>query len=188
MVFFSVRVGTYLVKYCPFNDNDEQYPIVDKDKNALDYVKGTRTNGYYVNPVSKERVEKTYMLVNNEPKEKFDRTKETDKFKIVEQSEIADLVNPKMYIVECDKLKEELRATGKALKFGISFGGKSKPYYAIVCLNMLFNTLEMWISKGKKSEQYLEYTDALKDKEKLREMTLMIEGIDKAKVEDLITL
>lgn len=188
MVFFSVRVGTYLIKYQPFNDNDEQYPIVDKDKNILDYVKGTRTNGYYVNPTTKEKVDKTFMLVNGEVKEKFDRTKETDKFKIVEANEKDDLVNPKMYIVECDKLKEELRATGKALKFGISFGGKSKPYYAIICLNSIFNVLEMWISKGKKSEQYTEYTTELNDKQKLRELTLMIDGIDKAKIEDLIEL
>lgn len=188
MVFFSVRVGTFILRYQPFSDNDEQYPIVDKDKQVLDYVKGTRTNGYYINPVTKEKVEQTFMLVNDTAKEKFERTKETDKFKVVEQSEREDLINPKMYIVECDKLKEELRANGKALKFGISFGGKSKPYYAIVCLNTIFNTLEMWISKAKKSEQYLEYTNELNDKEKLRQITLSITGIDKACVEDLIEL
>lgn len=188
MVFYSVRVGTFIIRYQPFSDDDEQYPIVDKDKNILEYVKGSRTNGYYVNPTTKEKVNKTFMLVNGEAKEKFERTKETDKFKLVEQNERDDLVNPKMYLVECDRLKEELRATGKALKFGISFGGKSKPYYAIVCLNTIFNTLEMWISKGKKSEQYLEYTTALADKEKVKQMTIMIDGIDKAKVEDLIEL
>jgi hypothetical protein len=188
MVFFSVRVGTFLIKYSPFSDNDEQFPIVDKDKNLLDYVKGTRTNGYYINPATKEKVDKTYILVNDEVKDKLPRTKETDKFKIVDKNEIADLVNPKMYIVECDKLKDELSITNKALKFGISFGGKSKPYYAIVCLNPIYNILEMWISKGKKSEQYLSYTENLKDRQRLQEITLSIDGIDKAKVEDLITL
>lgn len=187
-VFYSVRVGTYLMRYSPFSDNDEQYPIVDENKMPLEYVKGTRTNGYYVNPTTKEKVERTFMLVNDTPKEKFERTKETDKFKIVEANEKEDLVNPKFYIVECDKLKEELRASGKALKFGISFGGKSKPYFAIVCLNPIFNTLEMAISKGKKSEQYLEYATELNDKKKLNELTLSIVGIDKAKVEDLVEL
>jgi hypothetical protein len=188
MVFNSVRVGIYEIKYQPFSENDEQYTIIDKDKTILEYVKGTKTNGYYVNPVSKEKVEKTYILVNDEPKEKLERTKETDRFKIVNQNEIADLVNPKMYIVECDKLRDELRLNGQALKFGISMGGKSKPYYAIICLNPIFNTLEMWISKAKKSEQYLDYTNKLTDKQKLKEMTLSIDGIDKAKVEDLIEL
>ena len=188
MVFFSIRVGNYNIKYSPFSDEDEQYPICDKEKTILEYVKGTRTNGYYINPVSKEKVDKTFMLVNGEPKEKFEKTKETDKFRIVENQEANDLVNPKMYIVECDKLKEELRESGKSLKFGFSNGGKSKPYYAIVCFQPLFNTLEMWISKAKKSEQYADYTNSLQDKQKLREMTLMIEGIDKAKVEDLIEL
>lgn len=188
MVFFSIRVGNYLIKYQPFSDEDLSYPIVDKDKTPLEYVKGTRTNGFYIHPKTKEKVEKTFMLVNNEVKEKFERTKETDRFKIVEQNERDDLVNPKMYIVECDKLKEELKTSGKSLKFGISFGGKSKPYYAIICLNTIFNTLEMWISKAKKSEQYTEYVNELNDKIKLKELTLSIDGIDKAKVEDLIEL
>jgi hypothetical protein len=188
MVFYSIRVSTFNIRYQPFSDDDESYPIVDKDKVLLEYVKGTRTNGYYVNPTTKEKVEQTFMLVNGEPKEKFERTKETDRFKIVDKNEVADLVNPKMYIVECDRLKEELRANGKALKFGISFGGKSKPYYAIVCLNPIYNTLEMWISKAKKSEQYISYTQALEDKKKIEELTINISGIDKAKVEDLIEL
>lgn len=188
MVFFSVRVGSWLIKYQPFNDNDEQYAICDKDKTLLEYVKGTRTNGFYVNPATKEKVTQTFMLVNGEPKEKFERTKETDKFVLVNEKEVNDLVNPKFYIVECDKLKAELKASGKALKFGLSFGGKSKPYFAMVWLNPLYDTLEMAISKGKKSNQYLEYTTELNDKEKLRQMTMCIDGINRAKVEDLIEL
>jgi hypothetical protein len=188
MVFFSIRVGTYNIRYSPFSEDDETYPICDKDKNVLEYVKGTNVRGYYVNPTTKEKVENTFMLVNGEPKDKFEKTKETDRFKIVENQEANDLVNPKMYLVECDRLKEELRTSGKSLKFGFSNGGKSKPYFAIICLNPIFNTLEMWISKTKKSEQYTEYTNGLQDKAKLKEMTLMIDGIDKAKVEDLIEL
>lgn len=188
MVFYSVRVGTFLIRYQPFSDEDESYPICDENKTILEYVKGTRTNGYYVNPVTKEKVNKTFMLVNGEPKEKFERTKETDKFKFVDKNEIADLVNPKMYIVESDGLKEFLSSKQQALKFGISFGGKSKPYFAIICLNPIYNVLEMWISKAKKSEQYLSYTQELNDKKRLEELTLNISGIDKAKVEDLIIL
>lgn len=188
MVFFSVRVHTYNIKYSPFSDDDESYPIVDQNKTILEYVKGTRTNGYYINPTTKEKVDKTFMLVNGDIKEKFERTKETDRYKFVDPNEVADLVNPKMYIVECDNLKQELMISKKALKFGISFGGKSKPYYAIICLNPIYNTLEMWISKGKKSDQYINYIQQLEDKKRLEELTFNISGIDKAKVEDLITL
>jgi hypothetical protein len=186
--FYSVRVGTFLIKYSPFSDNDEQYLIVDKNKTPLDYIKGTRVNGYYVNPETKEKVTDLFILVNGEARQKLERTKETDKYKEVEESEANDLVNPKQYICECDKLLNELKASGKALKFGISFGGKSKPYYAIIFVNRLYNTLEMWISKAKKSEQYEHYTQKLEDKKKLEELTLNISGIDKAKVEDLIEL
>jgi len=188
MVFYSLKVGKYDLKYSPFSDNDEQYPICDKDGEVLDYVKGTRVNGYYVKPNTEEKVTQTFMLVNGKPKEKFTRTKETNHFKIVEESESEDLVNPKQYLVECEELLSELKASGKALKFGISFGGKSKPYYAIVSVNKLYNRLEMWISKGKKSEQYEQYISICEDKQAIQDITLCISGIDKAQIEELIEL
>ena len=120
MVFYSLQVGDYNLKYQPFNSNDESYPICDKDGQALDYIKGTRVNGYYVKPNTDEKVTQTFMLINGEAKEKFTRTKETNHFKMVEENESLDLVNPKSYIVECNELLSELKASGKALKFGIS--------------------------------------------------------------------
>ena len=188
MRFNSIKVGNYSIRYAPFSDEDIAYPVCDKNKVLLEYVKGSRVEGHYVNPDTKEVAETTFILVGNDVKEKFARTSETSKFKIVDVSEREDLVNPKQYLAECEALKTELISTGKALKFGISMGGKSKPYFAIVSVNQLYNTLEMWISKAKKSEQYLSYTNDLADKQKLKEMTLSISGIDKASVEDLITL
>ena len=188
MVFYKIQVGKYNISYSPFNDNDEQYPIVDKDGNKLDYIKGTRVNGYYVNPTTKEKVIQTFMLVNGNAKEKFERTKQTNHFKIVKESESEDLVNPKQYIVECDELLSELKVSGNALKFGITFGGKSRPYLAIISVNKLYNRLEMWISKGKKSEQYQDYIQICEDKQAIQDITITISGIDKAKVEDLIEL
>lgn len=186
MVFYSIRVGTFLIKYSPFSDDDEKLPIVDKDKTELEYVKGTRTNGYYIHPQTKEKVEQTYILFNNEAVEKFERTKETDKYKEVDIKDKDDLVNPKQYIVECDNLLRELKASGKALKFRISFGGKSIPYYAIISVNENYNSLEMWISHGLKSVQYSQYLKDLSDKKKVEEMTLMIDGLTKkAKIEEL---
>jgi len=185
MVFYSIRVGTFLIKYSPFSDDEVKLPIVDKDKNELEYVSGTRTNGYYINS-QKEKVEKTFILFNNEAVEKFERTKETDRYKEVEIKDRDDLVNPKQYIVECDNLLRDLKASGKALKFRISFGGKSIPYYAVICINENYNTLEMWISHGLKSNQYSNYMKNLNDKKQIEEMTMMIEGINKkAKIEEL---
>lgn len=188
MKFNTIRVGTFNIKYAPFSDEDVAYPVCNKDKVLLEYVKGSRTEGYYINPETKVIEPNTFILVGNDVKEKFARTSETDKFKMVEGNEKDDLVNPKQYIAECDKLLEELKESGKALKFGISFGGKSKPYFAIISVNPIYNTLEMWISKAKKSDQYIEYSTELADKRKLKEITVSISGIDKAKVEDLITL
>ena len=189
MVFKSVRVGSFIVRYEPYKDGkDETYMVVDKDKTPLEYVSGTRTNGYYIHPTTKEIVSKTYILVNNEAKDKIEPTKETDRFKFVEEKEAFNLVNPKQYKVECEKLKAELKANGKALKFAFSFGGKTKPYFAVVRLDTLFNELEMWLSREAKSEQMLEYINAQADNQRLREMTAIISGIDKVKVEDLVEL
>ena len=188
MVFYKIQVGKYNISYSPFNDNDEQYPIVDKDGNKLDYIKGTRVNGYYVNPKTQEKVTQTFMLINGKAKEKFSRTKETNHFKMVDEKESLDLVNAKSYIVECNELLTELKATKKCLKFGISFGGFSKPYFAIISVNKLYNRLEMNISKGFKSQQYAEYGQQLEDKKAIEELTLTISGIDKVKIEELIEL
>lgn len=186
MVFYSLRVGTFLVKYQPFNDDEESYPIVDKDKNILEYVKGSRTNGYYVNPVTKEKVEQTFILYNDELTLEFERTKETDRYKEVEESDKDDFVNPKQYIVDCDRLLNDLKASGKALKFRISFRGRKPPYKAIVFVNKTYNCLEMWITRRLKSEQLKEYGQQLADKKKVEELSLIISGITKkAKIEDL---
>lgn len=192
MVWFNVRVGNFALRFQPFGDGKEnKYPVCDENKTILDYVKGTNIRGYYINPTTKEKVDKTFILVKGEVKEKLPKTKETDKYKFVDIKEINDFVNPKEYMIEAsDGLKEELSSKQQALKFGFSFGGKSEPYFAYVYVNPLFNRLEMRLvrQEARKSIQYQELFAEMEDKRRLEELTLNISGIDKAKVEDLVEL
>lgn len=187
-MWYSIRIGTYLVKYSPFDDEDESYAKCDTDGTILEYVKGTTERGHYVNPKTKEVVPKPCILVNGVAREKLERTKETDRYREVDRREVENLVNAKEYMIECDKLLNDLRATGKALKFGLSFGGTSKPYYAYIYVNALYDRLEMKISKGNKQGQYEKYGQEQADRQALKEITMRIQTIDKAKVEDLITI
>jgi len=187
MVWFNIRVGTFILKYTPFKDKKNDFPYCDKDGNALTRVSGHLEKGYFINGTTQEKHEKAFLLINGKAFDKFNRTKETDKYKEVEQNEVLDLVNPKMYLVESEKLFNELSESRKSLKFGISFGGQQS-YLAYVFVNPLYNCLMMYIGNAKVSEQMLEFKEIQADKQKLREMTLTITGIDKMKVEDLITL
>lgn len=171
----------------PFKEKENDFSPCDKNGNILKYVAGSRVNGYYINEQNGEKHDKAFMLINGKAFDKFARTKETDKYKEVESKEVYDLLNPKMYMVECDRLVDELRANEKALKFGLSFGGK-KTYMAYIWINPLYNCLMMSIGTTKISEQMLEIAQQQKAKQKLKEVSLIVEGIDKAKVEDLIEI
>lgn len=189
-MFYKIRVGSFDIRYSPLkeNENGSEYLPCDKDGNILVYVSGTRESGYYLNEKTQEKHDKAFMLINGKAYDKFERTKETQKYKEVSVSEVTDLVNPKMYYVETNEhLYNNLKDNNKALKFGITFGGK-KRYIAYVYINQLFNELFMVIGNTKISEQITDFIEAQKDKKKLQEITMVISGIDKAKIEDLIEL
>lgn len=187
MPMYSIRVGTFMLKYTPLKENAQEYSAVDKDGNALNWVAGHLEKGYFINEATGQHLEKAFMLINGQVLDKFSRTKETDKYKEVDKSEVLDLLNPKMYYVECDRLKQELKDSNKALKFGLSFGGK-KMYFAYIYVNELYDELFMNIGTTKISEQILSIKEIQKQKEKVKHLTLTIQGIEKASIEQLMVL
>jgi hypothetical protein len=187
MVWFNIRVGTFNLKYSPLKEKKNEFLPCDKDGNVLKRISGHLEKGYFLNESTSEKHDKAFLLINGKAFDKFARTKETDRYKEVEFNEVFDLVNPKMYLCESEKLLAELQDTGKALKFGISFGGQ-QTYMAFVFINPLYKQLFMYIGQNKVSEQMLEFTEVQKNKDKLKEMSLIINGIDKAKVEDFIQI
>jgi hypothetical protein len=189
MVFYNLRVGSFSLKYSPFKDKKNEFPYCDKDAHILKRVSGHLEKGYFINEQTGERHDRAYLLINGKAFEKFLRTKETDKYREVENNEIFDLANPKMYYVESDKLLTELQNSGKALKFIISFGGQQS-YLAYVFVNPLYNCLMMYIGNAKVSEQMLQFQENQKNLEKIKELTLTIDGIKRAnaEIENLIVL
>ena len=193
MVWYNLRVGSYFLKYTPLKPKEIKYPYCDSEGNLLNFVKGKFESGYFEDEKG-NRAENIFFLINNKPYAKISKTKETDTYKEVNKNEVDDLIIEKTYIVECEKLYNDLEATEKSLKFGISFGGDGKfgsvkTYYAYIHTSDLYKGfLFMSVGTTKKSEAMIEITEQLKQKEKLEQLNLVVSGIDKAKVEDLIQL
>lgn len=193
MVWYNLRIGSYYVKYTPLNPIEKKYPYCDSNGNLLKYVNGKFEAGYFEDNEGNKHNE-AFFLINNKPYAKLSKTKETDNYKEVEINEVDDLIVEKTYIIECDKLMNDLLTTKKALKFGMSLGGGGrfgsvKTYYAYIYPSELYNGL-LFMSLGttKKSEVIKEIVEGLNEQKKLKQITTTIQSIDRAKVEDLIQL
>lgn len=193
MVWFNLRVGSYYMKYCSIPIEEKKYPYCDENGDLLTYKKGNFESGYFENSKG-ERKETPFFLINNKPYAKISKTKETDKYIEVDINEKDDLYEAKEYIIECQKLYEDLINSGKALKFGMSFGGGGKfgsvkTYYAYVYPSPLYKgLLFMSCATNKKSEGIAKVYEGIQQNKKLQELNLTIQGINKIKIEDLITL
>lgn len=193
MTAYNLRIGNWIAKYEPIKIEPKVYPKCDNEGNLLNYVKGEFTSGYYENE-SGEKVENAVFLVNGKPRAKLEKTKEVDNYKEVDIREVEDLTGDiKEYIVYCPKLQQDLTDSGKALKFGMSFGGggkhgSMKVYITYIYPSALHNCLFMKIGLGYKSEAIAKIFEVNKQADKLKELNKSVEGVDRAKVEDLIEL
>lgn len=194
MVWYSLRVGSFNLKYTPLSPIDKKYPYCDIAGNVLKKVAGKFEKGYFINENTGEKSDKAFFLINGKPYAKLDKTKETDNYKEVDKNEVDDLIIEKQYVVECDSLFEEISETGKALKFGISLGGGGaygsvKVYKAYIHTSELYKGL-LFMSLGttQKSEVIKDIVDSQTQKKKLQEIEVTIMGVDKAKVEDLLVI
>lgn len=188
-MWYKLRVGTFQLKYSPLNPIENEYSYCDSKGNILKRVSGKFEKGYFINEKTDEKHDTAFRLINNKPFAKLKKTTETDNYKEVELKEIDDLIVEKECIVFCDELLEELKESGKALKFGFTFGNGFKVYKCYAYPSKLYKGfLFMAFGTTQKSEIIKEITQELKQKKKADEITLTIQGIDRAKVEDLIVL
>lgn len=194
MIWYNLRIGTYYIKYTALKPKEVKYPYCDKEGNILKYINGKFESGYFVNEATQEKHEQAFFLINGKPYAKLEKTKETDRFIEVDKNEVDDLIIEKEYVVDCPRLYDELMNSGKALKLGISFGGGGrfgsvKTYYAYIHTSELYKGfLFMSCGTTKKSEAMINVVEGLNQQKKLKELSITISGIDKAKVEDLIQL
>lgn len=193
MVWYNLRVGNWFIKYTPLKPKENKYPYCDDKGNLLKYVSGGFNEGYFEDSEG-NRHDNHFFLINGKPYAKLDKTKETDRYIEVDRAEVDDLIIEKEYVVDSASLYEELSNSGKALKFGLSFGGGGKfgsvkTYYAYIHTSELYKGyLFMSCGTTKKSEAMNEIVESMKQSEKMKQLNLTIQGIDKAKVEDLIAL
>ena len=186
MVWYKLKVGLWDIKYSPIKAVEQEFPNVDKDGNELTRVSGKFTKGYFTDKDG-NRHEQAFKLIKGQPRGKFSRTKEVSNYKEVDLNEVEDLIIEKKYLVSGDLLLRELKESGKALKFGISFGGY-KVYFAYLKPSIYEGFLEMSVGISKKSDVVLKVVDGLKEQKKTKEITLQVEQVEKAKVEDLIEI
>lgn len=188
MVFYNLTIGSFKIKYTPLNPRVIDFPYCDKDGNILKRVVEGKGKAVFINEQTGERHEQAFKLIKDKPVSKLSKTKEVSKYKEVDLNEVYDLITEKEYYVESDILLQELKETGKAVKFGFTFGNGFKVYKAYVYVNPLYNCLFMSVGTTQKSEVLQELREIQTQKKKSEEISLVVQGIERAKVEDLIEI
>lgn len=194
MVWYSLQLGKHKAKYIPLNPQDKEYENCDSEGNVLQKVSGTFTKGYFINEKTGERHEKAFKLVNGKASSGFTgRIKEVENPIYVDVEEVGDILKTesKEFLVDCEGLYDELIQSKKALKFGGWFGNGFSVYKIYVFPSPLYKGFcEMVGTKGQKSEIIKEIVGELEESKKLNEklaqVDLTIQKVNKAKVEDLL--
>lgn len=188
MVWYNLKIGNWTARYTPINPKKEQFENCDKDGKPLIRVSGTYTKGKYINEETKEEYETAFKLIKGKARAKFTKTKEVLNYKEVDLNECDDLIIERQYLVESDGLLEDLKQSGKALKFGFTSGNGFKVYFAYLKPSNYEGFLEMVLGTTNKHEVILETIEGIKAKQKVKQIEATLEGVEHAKVEDLITI
>jgi len=189
MVWYELKIGSFNLKYTPLKPREVDFPYCDSQGNILKRVVEGKGKSFFLNENTGEKVNVAFRLVNNKPLAKLQKTKVVKTYKEVDKSEVEDLIVEKEYLVECDNLLENLQDTGKSLKFGFTFGNGFKVYKAYIHTNKLYKGfLFMSVGTTQKSEIIHEIAESLNHRKKLEETDLIVGGIERARVEDLIQI
>ena len=191
MTWYNLKLKGFDVKITPLNPIEREYPYCDKDKNLLRKVAGKFDKGYFVNDENGEQHDKAFRLINGKALAEIPKTKDipTEKIKEVDVGEVEDLLVEKTYLVENDILLTELKEKGKAYKFGFSNGRGFKGYKTYLYPSKIYkNYLIMVCGTTQISEVIQDLEEVKAQSKKLKEVALTIQGIDTAKVEDLIEI
>ena len=189
MVFYNLKVGSYELKYTPLKTTTTEYPYCDSEGNILKRVVEGKTNAFYLNEKTGEKLPNAFRLIKDKPMAKLSKTKEVTNFKEVDVKEINDLIIEKEYLVFNDLLLRDLKQNNNCLKFGFTNGNGFKVFLAFVYVNPLYpELLFMALGNSKKSEIIKQIKELQNQKDKLKSVDISIQGINKAKVEDLIQI
>ena len=189
MVFYSLKIGNWNLKYCPLNAVVKDYPYCNAQGEVLTKVTGHYDKGYYLNEKTGQQEQTAFRLINNKPYAKLSKTKEVVTYKEVNIEEVEDLLQERVYLVECDSLLNDLKESGKALKFGFTNGNGFKVYKAYIYPSKLYKGyLFMSLGITQISELIMQLEEVKAQNKKAEQITQTIQGINRASVEELITI
>ena len=187
-IFYNLKIGSWACKITPLSPVEKDYPHCDKDGNLLTKVPGTYTKGHFVNDATGEKHTTTFRLINGKPFAKMDKTKEVTKYFEVDSSEADDLLVEKQYLVECDSLCEDLKNSGKALKFPFT-NGYFKGYKAYLLPSKIYSGfMIMYLGTTQISDIIRDIITDKDNNKKAKQVELTVQGIRKASVDDLIAI
>ena len=188
-MWFNLKIGNWNLRYTGLVPVVKEYENCDKDGNALKKISGKFEKGFFINEETQEQHDKAYKLINGKPYAKLSKTKEVTNYKEVDINEVEDLLQERVYLVDCDELLNDLKNSGKALKFGFTNGNGFKVYKAYLYPSKIYKDyLFMSLGTTQISELIREIDGIKQQKKKLEQIDLTLQGINKASVEDLIQI
>jgi len=183
-MWYDLRIGNWKCKITPIKQPKKEYENVDENGEPLKRVSGSYTKGHFEKSDG-TIVEKAYKLINNKVVDKLTKTKEVVVYKEVDRKEVNNLISETYYYVDSEELKEELKSSGKALKFAYTNGNGFKIYIAYITL--FGNALIMCCGLGYLSEQ-IEQIDDSKVAQQLLDELKDVGKVEKLKVEELVVI
>ncbi|HEY0090451.1 MAG TPA: hypothetical protein VGB37_16495 [Candidatus Lokiarchaeia archaeon] len=188
MVWYSLKIGNWSIRYTPLNPIIKEYPSCNKDGKLLKKVAGRFESGYFIDEKG-NKYDTAFKLINGKPYAKLQKTKETSNYKEVDINEVEDLLQERVYLAECNELLNELTNSEKSLKFGFTNGNGFKVYKAYIYPSKIYKGyLFMSLGTTQISEIIKEINEVKKEKKKLAEIDISLQGINRAKIEELITI
>jgi hypothetical protein len=185
----TLIIGSWKLRMTNIKDKEEDYKTVDKDNRELEYIPGKVERGYYVDPVTKDKVLNTYKSIKGKPCGKFKQTEVVKTFKEVSIQELFDLKEKHLYYIEdvpndlMAKLKE-----GKAIKLVYSPGNGYSAYYGIIYHSTFHDKILMKLGNAFIGEQINDIDNGRDSDNKLKDVTLQEDGVERVKEEDILTL
>jgi len=173
LVWYDLTLGNkHKVKYTPIHTPETEYEDVDSDGTPLKKVAGSFTKGYWLNEKTGQRVEKAYKLINGQVSSGWTgRTKEVsdDELFYVDEQEVEDLITEHTFLVESQRLFNELKEKKQALLFPIWVGNGFKIYKAYITPSKLYDGFcLMKCGRGQLSEQIGKVVGELKEYRELK--------------------
>lgn len=189
-----MSIGNFKGKYTALNPQVEEYENCDENGNILKRVSGKFERGHFINEETGETHEKAFKLVKGKASSGFKgRIKEVENPIYVEGGESEDLLVEKEFLLDCPQLYEKLSKNNQEAIFGSWFGNGFKAFKTYVVPSKLYKGFCIMKSgRGQKSQIIGDLIGGVAEmndlKAKLESVELTIQKVNKAKVEDLLTI